>query len=133
MNFSWDWLTWQTAIDAVQIAILYLAIYAILKAGRGSRFGQVLTGAGILFGVSIAFTYLFRFDVLARILQMLLLYLALSSVDIPTGDPPHPRRHRLADIFRRQRHVRQEKSNARNDGQRNLRSRSGKNRRAHRV
>lgn len=82
MNLSWDWLTWQTAIDAVQIGILYLAIYAILKAGRGSRFGQVLTGAGILFGVSIAFTYLFRFDVLARILQMLLLYLALSSVVI---------------------------------------------------
>ena len=82
MNLSWDWLTWQAAIDAVQIGILYLAIYAILKAGRGSRFGQVLTGAGILFGVSIAFTYLFRFDVLARILQMLLLYLALSSVVI---------------------------------------------------
>lgn len=82
MNFSCDWLTWQIAIDAVQIAILYLVIYAILKAARGSRFGQVLTGAGVLFGVSAAFTYLFRFDVLARILQMLLFYLALSSVVI---------------------------------------------------
>ena len=66
--------------DVVQIAILYLAIYAILKAARGSRFGQVLTGVGILFGISIAFTYLFHFDVLARILQMLLIYLALSTV-----------------------------------------------------
>ena len=64
----------------MQIAILYLAIYAILKAARGSRFGQVLTGVGILFGVSIAFTYLFHFDVLARILQMLIMYLALSTV-----------------------------------------------------
>ena len=32
--------------------------------------------SGVLFGVSIAFTYLFHFDVLARILQFLLLYLA---------------------------------------------------------
>jgi len=80
MNFNWTWLNWTLARDIVQIAILYFAIYAILKAARGSRFGQVLTGVGILFGVSIAFTYLFHFDVLARILQMLLMYLALSTV-----------------------------------------------------
>ena len=80
MNF--DWLTWELVGDIVQIAILYLAIYSILKAARGSRFGQVLTGVGVLFGISIAFTYLFQFDVLARILQMLLMYLALSSVVI---------------------------------------------------
>ena len=77
---SWNGLNWTLARDIVQIAILYLAIYALLKAARGSRFGQVLTGVGILFGVSIAFTYLFHFDVLARILQMLLIYLALSTV-----------------------------------------------------
>ena len=28
--------------DAVQILILYVVIYAILKAARGSRFGQAL-------------------------------------------------------------------------------------------
>lgn len=77
---NWNWLNWTLARDIVQIAILYFAIYTILKAARGSRFGQVLTGVGILFGVSIAFTYLFHFDVLARILQMLLIYLALSTV-----------------------------------------------------
>ena len=77
---SWNGLNWTLARDIVQIAILYLAIYALLKAARVSRFGQVLTGVGILFGVSIAFTYLFHFDVLARILQMLLIYLALSTV-----------------------------------------------------
>ena len=79
---NWDWLNWNLARDIVQIAILYFAIYAILKAARGSRFGQVLTGVGILFGVSIAFTFLFHFAVLARILQLLLLYLALSTVVI---------------------------------------------------
>ena len=79
---NWEWLNWYLARDIVQIAILYFAIYAILKAARGSRFGQVLTGVGILFGVSIAFTFLFHFDVLARILQMLLMYLALSTVVI---------------------------------------------------
>jgi len=77
---NWDWLSWDLARDIVQIAILYFAIYAILKAARGSRFGQVLTGVGILFGVSIAFTFLFHFSVLARILQLLLVYLALSTV-----------------------------------------------------
>ena len=77
---SWDWLTWNLVRDIVQIAILYFAIYAILKAAKGSRFGQVLTGVGILFGVSLAFTYLFHFDVLARILQGMLIYLALSTV-----------------------------------------------------
>ena len=79
---NWDWLNVNLARDIVQIAILYFAIYAILKAARGSRFGQVLTGVGILFGISIAFTFLFHFDVLARILQMLLWYLALSTVVI---------------------------------------------------
>jgi diadenylate cyclase len=80
MNF--DWLTWELVGDIVQIAILYLAIYSVLKAARGSRFGQVLTGVGVLFGTTIAFTYLFHFDVLASILQKLLIYLALSSVVI---------------------------------------------------
>jgi len=82
VNWNWEWLNWNLARDIVQIAILYFAIYAILKAARGSRFGQVLTGVGILFGVSIASTFLFHFDVLARILQMLLMYLALSTVVI---------------------------------------------------
>ena len=77
-----DWLTWELVGDVVQISILYLAIYSLLKAAHGSRFGQVLTGVGVLFGVSIAFTYLVHFDVLARIIQMLLMYLALSSVVI---------------------------------------------------
>lgn len=80
MNFGW--LTWELVGDVVQIAILYLVIYSVLKAARGSRFGQVLTGVGVLFGTSIAFTYLFHFDVLARILQKLLIYLALSTVVI---------------------------------------------------
>jgi len=73
---------WAVVPDIVQIAILYFAIYAILKAARGSRFGQVLMGVGILFALLIAFTFLFNFDVLARIVQMLLFYLALSSVVI---------------------------------------------------
>lgn len=68
--------------DIVQIAILYFAIYAILKAARGSRFAQVLMGVGILFALLIAFTFLFNFDVLASIVKSLLFYLALSTVVI---------------------------------------------------
>jgi len=68
--------------DVVQIFILYLVFYWILRAAKGSRFGQVLTGGGMLFAALIAFTYLFHFDVLSRILKGLLLYFALSSVVI---------------------------------------------------
>lgn len=68
--------------DVVQIFILYLVFYWVLRAAKGSRFGQVLTGVGLLFASLIAFTYLFHFDVLSRLVQGLLFYLALSSVVI---------------------------------------------------
>ena len=71
------------SISAVlQIAILYLVIYAILRGARGSRFGQALAGIGILAAFLSAFSYLFHFDVLTRIVQFLLLYIAVSSVVI---------------------------------------------------
>lgn len=66
----------------VQIAILYVVIYAILKGARGSRFGQALAGIGVLAALLTAFSYLFHFDVLTRIVQFLLLYIAVSSVVI---------------------------------------------------
>ena len=79
-------MNWQAVLeivpDVIQIAILYFAIYAILKAARGSRFGQVLMGAGIIFALLIAFTFLLNFDVLAFIVKTLLGYLALSTVVI---------------------------------------------------
>ena len=66
----------------VQVAILYLVIYAILKAAKGSRFGQALMGVGILATVMFAFTFVFHFDVLSIIVQALLVYLAISTVVI---------------------------------------------------
>jgi len=66
----------------VQIFILYLVIHAILKAAKGSRFGQVLTGVGILAAAMFAFTYVFNFDVLSTIVRSLLVYLAISTVVI---------------------------------------------------
>ena len=66
----------------VQIAILYFVIYAILKGAKGSRFGQALMGFGILAALLIAFAYLFHFDVLTRIVQFLLIYIAVSTVVI---------------------------------------------------
>ena len=66
----------------VQIAILYVVIYAILKRAWGSRFGQALMGVAVLVVVLGAFTYLFHFYVLSRIILYLLLYLAISSVVI---------------------------------------------------
>ncbi len=64
----------------MQIVILYLVIYSILKAAKGSRFGQLLMGIGLLVSLLVAFTYVFHFDVLTRIIQFLLVYLAISSV-----------------------------------------------------
>lgn len=70
-------------ISAVlQIAILYAVIYAILRAAKGSRFGQVLMGVGVLATAMFAFTYVFRFDVLSAIVRALLVYLAISTVVI---------------------------------------------------
>ncbi len=66
----------------IQIAILYFVFYAILKSAKGSRFGQALMGFGILAAILIAFAYLFRFDVLTRIVQFLLIYIAVSTVVI---------------------------------------------------
>ena len=66
----------------IQIAILYVVIYAILKRAKGSRFGQALMGVGLLAVVTVALTYVVHFDVLARIVQVLLAYLAISSVVI---------------------------------------------------
>lgn len=83
MNLHVDWQLVVSAIpDIAQIVILYFAIYAILKAARGSRFGQVLMGVGIIFALLIAFTFFLNFDVLAYIVKILLGYLALSTVVI---------------------------------------------------
>ena len=79
LNTVWD----SVSVSAVvQIAILYVVIYAILKYAKGSRFGQVLMGVGILAALMIAFTYLFRFDVLSVLVRSLLVYLAISTVVI---------------------------------------------------
>lgn len=79
MNFSMP----DIQISAIiQIAILYFVIHAILKAAKGSRFGQVLLGVGLLAATMIAFTYVFNFDVLSTIVRSLLVYLAISTVVI---------------------------------------------------
>jgi diadenylate cyclase len=66
----------------IQIFILYLVIYSILKTAKGSRFGQALTGIGVLAAAMVAFTYVFHFDVLSAIVRSLLMYLAISTVVI---------------------------------------------------
>ena len=68
--------------DVLQIAILYFAIYAVLKSAKGSRFGQALAGIAILATLLAAFTYLFHFHVLSLLVRYLLIYLAISTVVI---------------------------------------------------
>lgn len=67
-------------IDVMQILILYLGIYALIRFVRGTRSAQVLLGFCVLVVSLLLFTYLFRFDVLARVVYFLLVYLALSMV-----------------------------------------------------
>ena len=66
----------------IEIAILYLAIYGILKSAKGTRFGQALLGVGVLAGISALFSFVLHFDVLSKIVHMILVYLALSTVVI---------------------------------------------------
>jgi diadenylate cyclase len=73
---------WPSLSACAQVAILYVAIYAILKRARGSRFGQVLMGVGILAALLTLFTFVFHFEVLSVILKSLLAYLAISTVVI---------------------------------------------------
>ena len=79
----WNWICDTVSVSAiVQVLILYVVLYSILKAARGSRFGQALMGVGILAAAMFIFTYLFQFDVLSRIVQAIVVYLAISSVVI---------------------------------------------------
>ena len=83
MSIDWNAIWDSVSVSAVvQIAILYFVIYAILKYAKGSRFGQVLMGVGLLSAAMIAFTFVFNFDVLSIIVKSLLVYLAISTVVI---------------------------------------------------
>jgi len=82
MNFASEILRSVSISAIVQIAILYLVIYAILRYAKGSRFGQALMGVGILAAALFAFTFIFQFDVLSTIVRSLLVYLAISTVVI---------------------------------------------------
>ncbi len=66
----------------IQVLILYLVIYAILRSAKGSRFGQALMGVGILAAIAAMFTYVLHFDVLSKVVHLILIYLALSTVVI---------------------------------------------------
>ena len=80
---DWNSILNSISISAViQIAILFVVIYAILKYAKGSRFGQVLMGVGVLVAAMIAFTFVFNFDVLSIIVRSLLVYLSISTVVI---------------------------------------------------
>jgi len=73
---------WLDLSAVAQVAILYFAIYAILKRAKGSRFGQVLMGVGLLAAALTLFTFVLHFEVLSVILRGLLVYLAISTVVI---------------------------------------------------
>lgn len=66
--------------DIMQILILYAGIYTLIRFVKGTRNAQVLLGFCVLVMSLLLFTYLFNFDVLARVVYFLLIYLALSMV-----------------------------------------------------
>ena len=83
MNIDWHAIWDSVSVSAiVQVAILYIVIYTILKYAKGSRFGQALMGVGVLAAALFAFTFVFHFDVLSTIVRSLLVYLAISTVVI---------------------------------------------------
>ncbi len=66
--------------DLAQIAILYIVIYGLIRVFKGTRSAQMLLGFFLLVVALIALVSLFHFDVLARIVYFLLIYLSLSLV-----------------------------------------------------
>lgn len=66
--------------DVIQILLLYLGVYALIRYIKGTRSAQVLLGFCVLVVSLLLFTSIFRFDVLARVVYFLLIYLALSMV-----------------------------------------------------
>ena len=66
--------------DVMQILILYMGVYALIRFVRGTRNAQVLLGFCVLVVFLLLFTYVFNFDVVARVVYLLLIYLALSMV-----------------------------------------------------
>ena len=66
--------------DVMQILILYFGVYALIRYIKGTRSAQVLLGFCVLVVSLLLFTSIFRFDVLARVVYFLLIYLALSMV-----------------------------------------------------
>ena len=66
--------------DGVQILILYLTVYGLVRYVRGTRSAQVLLGFCVLVVSLMLFTTVFRFDVLARVIYFLLIFLFLSLV-----------------------------------------------------
>ena len=66
--------------DIAQIAVLYIAIYALIRFVKGTRSAPVLLGFCLLVVAALGSSTLFRFDVLSRIIFYLLIYLALSLV-----------------------------------------------------
>ena len=55
--------------DIIQIALLYLVIYAVLKRAKGSRFGQALMGVGVLAALLSFFSLVLHFQVLTQIFK----------------------------------------------------------------
>ena len=66
--------------DVVQILVLFVGVYALIRYIKGTRSAQVLLGFCVLVVSLLLFTSIFRFDVLARVVYFLLIYLALSMV-----------------------------------------------------
>lgn len=66
--------------DIVQIFVLYLALYGVIRLVKGTRSAQVLLGFCVIVVSLLLFTHIFEFDVLAKVVSGLLIYLALSMV-----------------------------------------------------
>ena len=66
--------------DIAQIAILYLAVYSLLRYVRGTRSAQMLLGGGMIVVGLLVITYLLGFDVLSHVIYFLLGYMAVILI-----------------------------------------------------
>jgi len=73
---------WDLVRDIVQILILAMLLYYVIRLVRGTRSAQMLLGLGVVVLTLIGLTILFNLDVLAWLLGTVSVYVAVSLVVI---------------------------------------------------
>lgn len=80
--FDWVNIEWPGARGILEILVLAVVFYYLLRFIRGTRGAQVLSGLAVLLAVLMGMTWLFNLDTLNWLLQRLSVYVAVALLII---------------------------------------------------